>query len=254
MEVNKILNIATLAGKIMLQSGAETYRVEETINRICKSYNVTYAESFVMPTGIMVSIVNDGQTYSLINRIKDRTVDLHKIDRVNQVAREIEIEKYSIEELEKKLINIENEERYSNLKTILFSGIGAFGFVFLFNGTVKDAISAFFIGMIIKYLNIEGNERNINSFFINSICAGVLAFLAIVSIKIGVADSLDKVIIGAIMLLVPGLAITNAIRDTVNGDIVSGLARGAEAFLIAISVAIGTGAVLSLWIRMFGGI
>ena len=65
---------------------------------------------------------------------------------------------------------------------------------------------------------------------------------------------MDKVIIGSIMLLVPGLAITNAIRDTVAGDLVSGLARGAEAFLTAIAVAVGTGVVLSFWIRVFGGI
>ena len=94
----------------------------------------------------------------------------------------------------------------------------------------------------------------INSFLNTSISAGILALLAIIFIKINLSNDMDKVIIGSLMLLVPGLSITNAIRDTLAGDLVSGLARGAEAFLTAIAVAIGTGIVLSFWISVFGGI
>ena len=108
--------------------------------------------------------------------------------------------------------------------------------------------------MVIKFLTIKWSEIGINSFFINSICSGIAAFLAIIFYKFGVASQVNQTIIGAIMLLVPGLAITNAIRDTISGDLLSGVIRAAEAFLVAISIAVGTGAVLSFWISNFGGI
>ncbi|EOR27276.1 MULTISPECIES: threonine/serine exporter family protein [Clostridium] len=254
MDINSILQVSAYAGKIMLESGAEAYRVEETMNRICKSFGIEVADSYATPTVIVASVSHEGEIKSLVVRISNRSVDLQKIHKVNDLARNIVKDKYNVKELKNKLNEIEKEKRYSNKVTITFSAIGAFGFVFLFGGSIKDAIAAFFIGIVVKYFSIKGENMGLNSFFISSICAGILAFLAIISIKVGLAFDIDKVIIGSIMLLVPGLAITNAIRDTVAGDLVSGLARGAEAFLTAIAVAIGTGVVLSFWIGTFGGI
>ncbi|WP_066678145.1 threonine/serine exporter family protein [Clostridium septicum] len=254
MDINQILYVAMYAGKIMLESGAETYRVEETIDRICKSYGIAEVDSYATPTVIIVSVYSKGHTSSLVRRISSISVDLNKIDMVNNLSRNIERENLSIYDLEDRLKIIESKERYSFKITLLFSALGAFGFVFLFGGSFVDAISAFFIGFIVKYVTIKGSEIKINPFFINSISAGVLAFFAILSVKIGLASDIDKVIIGSIMLLVPGLSITNAIRDTVAGDLVSGLARGTDAFLTAIAIAIGTGTVLSLWINIFGGL
>lgn len=254
MDINELLYVATYAGKIMLESGAETYRVEETINRICTIYGAKLADSFATPTVIIVSVINDGKTVSLVKRISNRSVDLHKIDRINNLSRNILNMGLSIEDFNNEIKKIDKEERYSFKKTIFFSALGAFGFVFLFQGSLRDAIAAFFIGLIVKILTISGERIKMNSFFINSIAAAILALLAILSVEIGLSQDIDKVIIGSIMLLVPGLAITNAIRDTVAGDLVSGMARGIEAFLTAVAIAVGTGAVLSLWINTFGGI
>ncbi|WP_288221141.1 threonine/serine exporter family protein [uncultured Clostridium sp.] len=254
MEINEILEVASYAGKIMLESGGEAYRVEETMNRICMSLGVDTASSYATPTVIIASVSYKGIIKSLVVRISNRSVDLQKIHKVNDLARRLNSENINLEELKKRLKEIEEEKRYSNNTTILFSAIGAFGFVFLFGGSIKDAVAAFIIGLAVKYVSIKCEEMGLNSFFITSISAGILALLAILSIKINLANDMDKVIIGSIMLLVPGLAITNAIRDTVAGDLVSGLARGAEAFLTAIAVAVGTGVVLSFWISIFGGV
>ena len=254
MEINNILQVAAYAGKIMLESGAEAYRVEETMNRICNSLGIEVADSYATPTVIIASASHQGEIKSLVVRISSRSVDLQRIHKVNDLARNIVKNKLTVEELNDNLKEIEEERRYSNTITIFFSAVGAFGFVFWFGGSLRDAIAAFLIGIVVKYFSIKGENIGLNSFFNTSICAGILAFLAIISIKIGLAFDMDKVIIGSIMLLVPGLAITNAIRDTVAGDLVSGLARGAEAFLTAIAVAVGTGVVLSFWIGSFGGI
>jgi uncharacterized membrane protein YjjP (DUF1212 family) len=56
------------------------------------------------------------------------------------------------------------------------------------------------------------------------------------------------------MLLVPGLAITNAIRDTMAGDLVAGTARTVEAIFIAAAIATGAGSMLKLWALLVGGV
>lgn len=252
--MNEILQVATFAGQIILENGGETYRVEETIWRICKAFGAEEAESFATPTGIMASICHDGQTYSLIKRVSKRTVDLYKIDLVNDLSRNILLKNLSVKNFKIELQKINRSERYSNTITLLFSALGAAAFAILFGGNIQDFVAAFIIGFIIKFLTIKGSDMQINQFFINSLSAAVAAFLAIIFININLAANLDQTIIGSIMLLVPGLAITNAIRDTIAGDLLSGLTRAAEAFLVAISIAVGSGAVLSFWLSNFGGI
>ncbi|MGL4772409.1 MAG: threonine/serine exporter family protein [Clostridium sp.] len=254
MDVNKILHISTSAGKIMLESGGETYRVEETICRICQSYGVNEADAFVTPTGIMVSICHNNQTYSLIKRVTSRGVDLNKIHEINDLSRTLVNEKLSPESFESELNRITKGERYSEKVTLFFSALSAGAFAMLFGGDIKDAFTAFFAGLIIKAISVYFQKLNLNQFFINSICAGVGSFIVILLLNLGLASNMDKSIIGTIMLLVPGLAITNAIRDTIAGDLVSGLTKAAEAFLVAISIAVGTGAVLSFFINTLGGL
>ena len=254
MDLNKILHVATFAGKIMLESGGETYRAEVIIWRICKIYGIEEAESFVTTTGVLVSICSNGKTYSLIRRVSTRTIDLDKVDKVNDLSRNIISRGLTVSQLKEQLQIINEGDRYNNKTAILISAFGAFCFVFLFGGKMPEAIAAFFIGLVIKSLSIKFSTLEINQFFINSICAGIVSIMAILFLKIGIISDMDKTIIGSIMLLVPGLAITNAIRDTISGDLLAGSTRAVEAFLVAISIAIGTGAVLSFWISTFGGL
>ena len=253
MDMNKLLHVSTYAGRIMLESGAETYRVEETICRICYSFGVDEADSFVTPTGIMVSICHDNKTYSLINRVKSRSVDLNKIDKINELPRTLQSEPMDLSHILKLLKEIDNGERYSFPLTLAFSALAAGTFSILFGGGFNDLLAATFIGFIIKIVTIKFQRLSINEFFINCIGGATAASLTLLLVILGFNINIDKTIIGAIMLLVPGLAITNAIRDTIAGDFLAGLTKAAEAFLIAISIAVGSGAILSFWINTLGG-
>ncbi|KOC31220.1 threonine/serine exporter family protein, partial [Clostridium botulinum] len=110
-----------------------------------------------------------------------------------------------------------------------------------------------FIGAIIKFICILLNSIKINEFFINSLGGAIASLLAIISINLNIGQNKDKIIIGSIMLLVPGLVITNAIRDTLAGDLVSGISRTVEAFFIAVAIATGSGIIIKLWFY-FGGL
>ncbi len=247
---DKILTLATEAGKTLLESGAETYRVEDTICRICKSLHMEEAESICLPTGIFVTAIMDGKSYTKITRITSRSTNLNKVDRINQLSRDAA--SLNEEQFEAKLNEILNEKTYSNTLDLFFAGFSAFGFVLLFGGTPVDGIFAFLIGLLVRFLDKTLSKLKINAFFCVAICAAVLTFLSFLLANIGFNFSSDAVIIGSIMLLVPGLAITNAVRDSIAGDLISGLARAAEALLIAIAVALGNGAGMMLWIWMGG--
>ena len=253
MDLNKLLKVSTLAGKIILESGAETYRVEETITRICIAFGAHSADSFVIPTGIIVTATFNDEVATIVKRIKSRGVDLNKIDRINDLSRKIQDSNMNIDEFNDELLDISNGDRYSPLITLICSGISAGCFAIMFGGTFKDFIAATLIGIFIKIVAIICQKLNINEFFINSLCGGLCAFLAIIFIKLNIGTNLDKTIIGSIMLLVPGLTITNAIRDTIAGDFLSGITKAAEAFLVAVSIAVGTGAILSIFINTLGG-
>lgn len=254
MDINKIAHTAIEAGRIILENGGETYRVEDTILRILEAYNLKEADSYVTPTGIMVSVTDEySQTVTIVKRIKKRTVDLEKISRVNDLSRSIRANKMSIDSVKLELMNIDNLKRYNMLTTIIFSALAAASFSLLFGGNLKDFFSSFIIGGIIKYIAVILSNLNINDFFIN-ISGGILAaFFAIISTSLHLSDNLDKVIIGSIMLLVPGLSITNAIRDTIAGDLVAGVTRAIEAVLVAAAIAVGTGITLKIWLTVSGG-
>lgn len=254
MDINKLLHLSTYAGKVMLQSGAEIYRVEETICKICESYDIDEASSFVTPTGIMVSICYNNQTYSFIQRVTVGGVDLHKIERINDLSRRIAAIKPSFDLIEDELKEINNTPRYSYSFTLFASALAAGCFCYLFGGNIYDSIAAFLIGIVIKILAIEFEKMSLNEFFVNTICAGAAATSAILFLNLGFVTNIDNTIIGAIMLLVPGLAITNAIRDIIAGDYLAGIIKTSEAFLVAIAIAVGTGGVISFWLNVLGGV
>jgi len=255
METNRILKLSAFAGRIILENGGETYRVEETICRICSAFDIKEADSFVTPTGIMISITDDsGHTASLIKRINSRSVNLEKISKVNDLSRKIMTKTLTLDYVENELNKIDSIKHYSENIQILSAASVAGFFTLLFGGSLKDFFVALIIGACIKTLSVILNKIQINQFFINITGGALAAISALTCVSLNLAEHSDKIIIGSIMLLVPGLAITNAIRDTIEGDLVSGVSRAVEALFIAGAIAVGTGIVLKLWFVSFGGI
>lgn len=247
-----IVNLAAEAGKIMLQNGGETYRVEQTIGMICRAYNIKNTESFVSPTAIITSTTSEeGKNSTIIKRINARSIDLHKVAMVNDLSRKLQGNPLSFEDFEGELTRILKYPSYSrNLKT-LFSGLTTASFTILFGGSVYDFMIAFIAGMMINRLCDLLARLRVNDFFINVMGGTVAGLIGLAASTLSPIFNQDKIIIGSIMLLVPGLVITNAIRDTIAGDLISGLSRGLEAAVIAGAIAIGTAFSFKLWMYVF---
>ncbi len=254
MDTNHLLDVAAFAGKLLIESGAEIYRVEETMVRLCTCFHeVEDAQSFVTPTGIMFSITVDQKTVTKVLRVKSRGTDLNCIDKINDLSRRATQHAYSIDEISKELKAIAKEPRYRFSTTLFFGALSAFGFAIFFHGTWKEAIVAFIIGMLIKSVSFILEKREWNVFFTNALTSGLAAVAALLFQYFDASIDHDIVIISSIMLLVPGLAITNAVRDTMAGDYLSGVSRTTEAFLIAVAIAVGIGFVLSISMKFKGG-
>lgn len=249
--MDALMQVAMKAGSILLMSGAETYRVEETVVRIFNAYGAVDTNSFVLPTGIFSSFMYEGKHYSSVRRIKSRSTDLHKIDQVNNLARQVANNLIPLNELDEQLDKVINTPSYPVWLVILFAAVGACGFAFFFNGNVKDGVCAFLIGALVKALTLLLEKEKLSSFFVTALGGCVTAMCSILMTNMGLGSNSDTIIISVLMLLVPGIAVTNAIRDTLAGDLVSGVARAVEAVLIAVSLALGAGVAVSLF-RMWG--
>lgn len=252
MDINRLLNFSSNAGKIMLQSGGETFRVEETVSRICKSFEVDEVDAFATPTAVMISIIVDGKIHSVVKRINSRGVDLNKVHNVNSLSRKIYLEKLSLDECEKELEKLCTDNYYPDKTILLMSGVATATFTILFGGDFNSFLAAFFIGIITKLISMSLSKSSLNEFFVNSICGAVIAICSVVLMRVGIIKEIDKLIAGSIMLLVPGLALTNSIRDIMEGQLISGLTKVAEAFLIGVSIAVGTGSILHLYLKSGG--
>jgi len=246
LNIRELMDVALKAGEILLTSGAEIYRVEDTIIRICRSYNFE-CESFILPTGMFVSIAGSEREFvSFTKRIKERTVDLHRIELVNTFSRNLKNNAVPYKEAMNILEGIENTRHFSFIIRLMAAGVTAFVFTLLFKGGIVEGTAAFFISVLIYFLREKISQTGFFQFFeffVSGMTAGAVSLVA-VSILPGL--NIYKIIIGSIMILLPGVAITNGIKDALYGDIVSSLARLGEAVFIAAAVGAGVGIALSV--------
>ncbi len=251
----KILILALFAGQIMLENGAETYRVEDTITRICKTYGVSHVEAFVTPTGIFASISSDQKedhVITMVKRIRTRSIDLNKVSKVNDFSRKVTLDKMSFQEGMYKLKEINRLPKYPQVLRTACAGMASAFFGVLLGADTKDFISSFLIAMLV-YSGVTMISKKNSNLFLENAVGGILAsLLAILAISINLGTNLDKIIISSIMILLPGVSITNAVRDSISGDLISGLSRAAEAVIIAISIAVGVGIIIHLWFYGIG--
>ncbi len=246
MDDKSIANMAVLAGEIMLRSGAETYRVEDTIKHILDTAGTAETESLVMLTGIIVTIDRPGQeAVTVMRRVHERGTNMHRIVEVNEISRKYCAGELSAEDTWEKLKRIKGKQ-YTvwmyNLSTILVPA----GFAPLFGGGLREIFAAGGAGIVLAVLMTIGKRVKTGAFILNILCAAGIAVAAVLLKLWNPLLNMDTVIISGIMPLVPGVAITNAIRDTLRGDYISGGARALEAFVTAAAVAIGVGAGMAL--------
>lgn len=245
MNYNILLDMAVDLGYYLAMSGAETFRVEESIVRVLNCYDLQ-AEVFAIPNCLHVSIETpDGESLTRMRRIGHHGNNLDAVEKYNSVSRRICSECPSPDVAMQWVNETKAKTKYYSLAATLLGSffVGA-GFAILFGGNFRDSICAGFCGIVVGLVNRLMEKLKVNQFFGIIIASFIMAMCAYSSSALNLVSNVDATIIGTLMLLVPGLLFTNALRDIIYGDTNSGTNRIVQVFLIAAAIALGTGAAL----------
>lgn len=247
MNYEVLLDLVTELGYNLAMCGAETFRVEESVNRILSAYGAN-SEVFAITNCLTISIRTcDGQTFTRIKRIGFHGIDLDSVEKYSNLSRRICSEKPSPEIANQWLKETNNSRVRHKLPIYLLGNIlGAAGFAVFFGGTLFDAICAGICGILVGLTDCFFGKFGTNQFFKTIFLSFVMTAVANITGVLGIADNTDTVIIGTLMILVPGLLFTNAMRDIIFGDTNSGINRIVQVLLIAAAIALGTGVAWNL--------
>lgn len=247
MNYHILLDMATELGYRLAISGAETFRIEESINRVMQSYGVS-AEAFAIPNCLHVSIETaSGEPMTRMRRIGYHGNDLDAIEKYNNLSRRICTEHPDPATAMEWIKETDHSLKKYNLPIHLLGNfLGALGFCIIFGGSFADCLCAGICGIAVGLVNKLLDHLKVNLFFRTIASSFIMAFLAYLTGYLQLSRNIDTVIIGTLMILVPGLIFTNAMRDIIYGDTNSGINRIVQVFLIAGAIALGTGAAWTL--------
>ena len=239
----------------MVISGAEVARTEYSVRRICKSFGAVRTEALSITTSLIVTVYYDEYgSVTQTRRVDKFAYNMDRLEKMNELSREICDKKLSIEDGRKRFSELMAEKYYSFHSQIFFFMLVAFTFTLFFGGSIKDALVSSFIAIIFKYIDEFARKIEINK-FIPIVASSLLGgFLAIMAVRAGLADSVGKVSIGDVMLLIPGIMLTNSLRDMFGGDTITGGIRFIEATLIAIMIAVGFSASSKFYEEIFSSV
>ena len=225
MEMKKVLKYAMEIGECMLVSGAGVSRVEDTISRICKAYGAKEANVFSITSSIVTTIEDEkGEILTQTKRIRSYKTDFTKLD----------------EEVKRKIAEIKKGKFVVFTEEVLTSAVIAAAWTSFYGGGITEGIIAMiagaFVAVLARYIKILAP----NEMVLNFLLSFFVAAFAYISAKFGLTEDYGKIIIGNIMLLVPGVAFVNALRDMIGGDMMSGILRVCESILLAVFLAAGS--------------
>ena len=243
MDYDRLLNLTTDLGYQLMASGAEIYRVEESMHRVLNAYGLERPEVFAIPNCIIVSVTTpQGHPITRMRRIPGHGTDIELLERCNDLCRHLCSQVPPLEDAQSLVSALERGyPRYSSHQVLMGYGLAPAFFTLLFGGHFLDGLCAFVCGLAVGICLLYGGRFiGSNSFFRTVVCSTVGSLLSLLLVRLGFGYDVDTVTIGVLMVLVPGVALTNAMREIMAGDIISGLSRTADAILVASAIALGT--------------
>lgn len=247
----RIMDFIMAAGQTLLENGAEVFRVEQTMKIMARSFHLREFHVYVLTNGIFASAGT--AEISEIRNVPDRTIHLGRVDAVNTLSREIAAGNLTLDEAESRLVQARRIPFPKDQLQMVAGTLGAFCFSLMFGGTLLSALISGLAGFVASAYLLLCEQHHIPASFQKISTAALITVVSIVGcLPFGAAASVSHAVIGALMILTPGVAFTMGLRDFVHGDYLSGTIRMIDAILIAASIAIGTGLVLGLYTAFTG--
>ena len=238
------LDFVMEAGRLLLENGAEVFRVQQTMAIMAKSLGLARFNTYVVTNGIFASI--DGEAAAQVRSVPNQDTNMDRVVGINQISRQVAQGKMDLEQASAALKKVMAQPRLPKGLQIVACGVGSACFTLMFGGQPWDSAASLVIGMILWCAHLALDKARLNKIIVKISGAALVATLALFICRAFPNLLIDKIIIGDLMPMTPGVALTTSIRDFVNGDYLSGTIRIIDALLIAGALACGVGLVLSL--------
>ncbi len=246
--VPKVLKVIADAGAALLASGGEVARVEDTMKRLAHAYEMDGVEVIVLPTALFIYAAG---TNTVIRRIKYRSVNLAAVAAINQLSRDISQKPIPVDELAERLTKAKNASRYRSEANLFFAGVGAAAISQLMDGTPADLMPAFIGGALTQFVRQWFHVIGLSNGVGDMMAATVAVLPALAAGYWGLPHP-GSVLVAGIMVLTPGLLMTTAVRDGIQGELLSAAARILEALLSAGAIAAGASLPLYIYLALGG--
>lgn len=255
MDYERLLMLSVELGYRLLLSGAEIYRVEESVRFLLDAYGVDSGEVFAIPNCIIVSIASPGsKPLTRITRVPGHGTNIRRIEALNDLCRRLCAQRPPLDEAWARLEAVlQDDVQFSPPWRLLAYSLGPLAFCLFFGGTARDALCSGVCGLAAGAALTFMDRLGTNNFFRTIVGGFLSALLAVTLTYIGLGEHSNLIITGAIMNLVPGIVITNFMRDIMAGDMLSGLTKLADSLLTATGIALGTGLAITMT-RLFWGV
>lgn len=238
-ETENILSVIADLGRAMLMCGAEVSRVEDTILRLCTAYGFESADIFSITSLILVSVKKDSESFMQSRRVTSFVINLARLEELNALSRSACRSLPDADDFASELHEIIQNSHFSKPLRLLGFVLCAGAFTVFFGGSMRDALCAAVISVIMFFVERAFTHLAINPMLYNFTSSFIAGLSAALFVRLGFGESMDMIMIGDIMLLIPGLVLTNAIRDMMSGDTMSGFLRICEALLTTVAIALG---------------
>lgn len=241
MNYNKIVQGILDIGESMLISGAENYRIEDSLYRMCRSYGFVKYDVFVIPSNIQITVeTENGDIITQVRHIENADIDFDQLDYMNNLCRYVCSHTPDEEELQKKYQEVKNRPPQHPAAKYFAGVMGGTGFAVFFGCNFKDAIVAVIVSLMIVVVGKWLEKREGNLFVYNTILSFLSEIIIVLSVRNGFADHPERIMIGIVMLLISGLSTTNGIREILQKDYISGFINIMNSILGAAGIAVGT--------------
>lgn len=238
--MKKLFGYAIDIGEQMLVCGAEVHRVEECVSRTCRALGAVRTDVFTITSSLVVTVhMPDGESFTETRRVTTANIDFERLHYLNNLSREICDGKLAEQEIGERVRAAEDCQKFPLWLEIFCYAVIAGAFALFFGGDAVESAIAFVIGGVVRISAFFAEKIIQNKIFGKFLASVITTLLAFLAVRACLVSTVDKVIIGNIMTLIPGIGLTNAIRDLFTGDSIAGLLRSIEAVLTALAIAAG---------------
>lgn len=250
MDYNRILEGILDIGEAMLRSGAENFRLDDTLYRMCKSYGFKRYDVFAIPSNIQITVETpQGEMLTQIRHIESTGVNFDRLDYLNNLARYVCTNTPDEKELHEKYLEVMNRKPQHPLMPYLAGVMGGTGFAVFFGCNLMDSVVAVLVSLVIVAGGKWLEKRENNLLVYNLLLAFLAEALILGMARLGIGSHPDRIMIGIVMLLISALSTTNGIREVLQRDFISGLINIMNSVLGAAGIAFG----IALAMQLIGG-